>query len=206
MKISKITESLILASAVAVMLVLARGGSDFYYMLWNLFLAWIPYLLSSYLAEQKESLKKLWPVFVLWLVFFPNAPYLSTCIIHLLSTASSMLWYDILLFTFFAWVGLVLGILSLMQSGEYLERQYGKQMVEPAIVLMSLATSFGIYLGRFERLNSWDFFLHPAVFLKHSHAILTSFTTNPVPFIFTVLFALCLYTAYKMVYALVKKG
>ena len=87
------------------------------HMMWNLFLAWVPYLLSRWAASiarrhPSPSWRLLLPGMV-WLLFFPNAPYIVTCFAHLQQIPPLALWYDIGLLLAFAWTGCFLGIASL---------------------------------------------------------------------------------------------
>src|SRR6187549_2506963 len=55
------------------------------FLSWNLFLACVPFVISSYIVIKAEDLSK-WRLFALmmaWLVFFPNAPYIITDLFHL---------------------------------------------------------------------------------------------------------------------------
>ena len=55
------------------------------WLLWNLVLAWIPFALALLIYERARagaSLRVLAPLGLLWLVFFPNAPYLVTDLKH----------------------------------------------------------------------------------------------------------------------------
>ena len=160
--------ALVLASVFCVAMLMARwaygdaGAYDF--LPWNLFLAWIPLgvALAFYDAQRRDAgLLTLAPLAFLWLLFLPNAPYLLTDVIHLGSRDDAPLWFDIVLFTGFAWVGMLLGFLSLYLMQIVVRRAAGEAW-SWALVLGSLAaSSFGIYLGRSLRWNSWDFVTRP---------------------------------------------
>ena len=65
---------------------LYTGTSVHGWLGWNLFLAWVPFLLALLLyhrARAGASWPVLAPLGVLWLAFFPNAPYLITDLKHL---------------------------------------------------------------------------------------------------------------------------
>ena len=55
-------------------------------MVWNLFLAWLPYLWSLWAVSiQRRQPRRWWRLLLpatLRLLFFPNAPYLVTDLIH----------------------------------------------------------------------------------------------------------------------------
>ncbi len=207
-KIQNITESLAFLSVIAIAFDLFRldlwGTSDLTYLVWNLFLAWIPYILSLYFIKKDTSIKRFIPVFILWLLFFPNAAYLVTDVVHIASRLSPFLWYDSLLFFFFGWIGLLLGILSLFHVHQYIKSYLNFWISEAIILAICFVSSFGIYLGRFERWNSWDLFINPLQLIKHSLNISSGFTQTGTPFLFMVVFTIFLYLMYKTIYILIK--
>src|SRR5262245_35577229 len=112
------------ASALCVATVAYRRhhtGDPFYgFLVWNLVLAWVPFALAlaAYAAARAGARIVTTVLGVLWLLFFPNAPYLLTDFIHLHESAATPLWYDALMLASFAWTGLLLGFgsLYLMQT------------------------------------------------------------------------------------------
>jgi uncharacterized membrane protein len=141
-----------------------RTGDPYYrFLLWNLFLAWIPLVCASaaYARARRRMDVVVVALLVLWLLFFPNAPYLLTDFIHVGDRPSVPLWYDALMLSSFAWTGLLLGFASL-----YLVQLIARSVLGAAwswvVVGLALAlASFGVYLGRFVRFNSWDALLRP---------------------------------------------
>lgn len=135
-------------------------------LIWNLFLAWLPYFFSLCAAlVYRLSPRYAWLVIpipgVLWLVFFPNAPYIVTDFLHLEQRPYVPLWYDILLISSFAWTGIFLAVASLRMM-QLLVRNYLGNIVGWFFVACALGLSgLGIYLGRFQRWNSWDLLFHP---------------------------------------------
>jgi uncharacterized membrane protein len=210
METSKITQSLFIASLIGLIFNISRG--DFFnatglaYLMWNLFLAWIPFILSVYFIKPSNSIKRALPFFLAWLLFFPNAPYVVTDTIHVISHARHALWFDSLIFFFFGWISLLLGIISLAHIEIYLRAHFKIWISELSIFLICIITSFGIYLGRFDRFNSWDLFIHPRELLHHSYIISIQVGSNFTPFAFVAAFTVFIYTIYKtMSYVLVKK-
>lgn len=192
------TQALLLASGAAIALDCARGGilvsTGLGYLVWNLFLAWLPYLLTAYCIRPHIRSSRLVPLFLVWLLFFPNAPYLVTDVIHI-GSALHHAWYDGLLFFFFGWLGLMLGMLSLRDMHAALRLRMGRVRSEIAVVAISALTGFGIYLGRFERWNSWDLFTRPSSVLGDSLAVSTGHSATPL--LFTAVFTVFIYTVYK---------
>lgn len=142
------------------------SGSPMYLFLnWNLFLAFIPWMLTLLVRIQPQFQKQKLSLLALigvWLVFFPNAPYILTDLFHLRHTSSMPIWFDLVLVLSFAWVGLLFGMFSLWEIEQLLEKRIGR--VKTAILSSSFLflAAFGIYLGRFLRWNSWDILDHPS--------------------------------------------
>jgi uncharacterized membrane protein len=153
------------ASVICILLVAARiaysDSGRYSNLIWNLLLAWIPFVLA-YLAHAL-SWKKLLLYFVLpitaflWLIFFPNAPYILTDLQHLVKeTSSAPLWYDVIVLVWFSWTGLLLGLVSLYLMHDIVQRTLGRLPGWAFVFIVSVMSSFGVYLGRFVRFNSWD--------------------------------------------------
>ena len=158
------------ASLMCIILVAARiaysGSTGYIGLIWNLFLAWIPFVLA-YLAYI-FSWRRAWMYFViptfafLWLIFFPNAPYILTDFHHLVQVTSRVpLWYDVILLIWFSWTGMLLGIVSLNLMQEIIKRQISRWAGWAFVFIVAALSSVGLYLGRFIRLNSWDIFQKP---------------------------------------------
>lgn len=131
---------------------------------WNLFLAFIPYFLSSFLILNPKYLKTKIVILTLlffWLIFFPNAPYILTDLIHLEGKKNIQLWFDLILILSYAWTGLLFGLFSLSDIEKILRKTLSKKWVIFIISLLLFIGSFGIYLGRFLRWNSWDVITDP---------------------------------------------
>ena len=146
------------------------GTSTYWFLLWNLFLAWLPLLSALLLWGIHQYAPRFtllqWPLLLGWLAFFPNAPYLVTDFVHLTTRQNVPLWYDLMLIFSFAWNGLILGFTALWIVQEVLTAQFNR-LTSWLVVGVALASSgFGIYVGRFLRWNSWDLLFNP-----HSLAI-----------------------------------
>ncbi|NAS11050.1 DUF1361 domain-containing protein [Poritiphilus flavus] len=138
--------------------------SFFYsFLVWNLFLAAVPYLITQGFKNLLWALRGRWKVLVfgLWLLFLPNSPYIITDLVHLHNERSVLLWYDLFLVFVFALTGLVLGLLSMLDIYKVLAVRFSSRMAEVALFPICLLCGFGIYMGRFLRFNSWDVFSKP---------------------------------------------
>jgi uncharacterized membrane protein len=207
---TRITKYLLLVSFVAVLFDLARffihGSANPFYLIWNLFLAWIPYFISVYFIKKDLPTNRFVPFFILWLLFFPNAPYLATDVLHIAFSPPVFLWFDSLLFFFFGWIGLLLGMLSLFQIHQYLKIRFRRPISDFFIFIICLVASFGVYLGRFERWNSWDIFISPLKLARHSLDFSANLTRAGTSLAFTLLFTVFIYSVYQAVYVLLEQN
>ena len=139
------------------------GRTHYDYLLWNLFLAAVPLGLSLVIRYGLPRLSNLVLAALtgVWLLFFPNAPYLLTDLIHLGANTSVPLWYDLVVLLSFAWNGLVLGLVSLQEVQAALSTRLNRLIGWGFVGLTLALGSFGIYLGRYLRWNSWDVITDP---------------------------------------------
>ena len=133
----------------------------FVFLIWNLFLAVIPYFLMKMALENTQNRWISWLLFGGSLLFLPNSPYIVTDLFHLKHQASMPLWFDTLLVFSFAANGLLLFYDVLLQMHRFLENQVSKFWAILGIVAIIFLNGFGIYLGRFLRFNSWDIVANP---------------------------------------------
>ena len=205
------TLALIFGSGVSVALVAARiiyTWKIYYaFLIWNLFLAWLPFLFALLACDEHRAARRHWRWrFVglagAWLIFFPNAPYIFTDVIHLTNRYQSHFWVDLVLVLSCALTGFVLGFLSLYLMQSLVARIFGRLMSWLFIAGVAALSGFGIYLGRFLRFNSWDILFQP---LQLFHGI-GSWIANPAASAsssaFPILFATFFFIAYVMLYGL----
>jgi uncharacterized membrane protein len=156
-----------LVVAMVAVRVVYSGNSDHAELVWNLFLAWIPFVLALqvYEASRRGAARGyLLLGGVLWLLFFPNAPYIVTDFKWLRESTGAPIWYDVVLVSAGAWGGLLLGFISLYLMQAVVRRALGALNAWLFVLGALMLSSFGIYLGRFERSNSWDVFVRPRTF------------------------------------------
>lgn len=178
---------------------LMTGNQSFGLLLWNLFLAWIPFFCSLIMAEIASPVPRLsLPLFLLgllWLLFFPNAPYLITDLIHL-RPRNFPFWFDTFLLFGFAFHGLLLGMSSLARVHSMINSATSHRTGWIAITLLLYLTSFGMYLGRVERWNSWDLFTQPLPTLRAIAEKLLFPFTHQTAWAFTSITFLLLFLSY----------
>ncbi len=191
------------ASALCIAMLSVRlaytGSGQYRFLVWNLFLAWIPFLFSVRLY----TLKRRGPLAVLalgglWLLFFPNAPYIITDLVHIRRHDAAPIWFDVIMVSAFAGTGLALGIISLRFMQSLVRQRFGNIVSWGFVSAVLTTASFGVYLGRFERWNSWDVVTNPRD-LGHdiAHTLLHPLTF-PRTYAVTLLFAALLTAAYVM--------
>ena len=127
------------------------------FLVWNLFLAFVPWLISSTLYLSKNNNKIIFIIFMtIWLLFFPNALYIVTDFIHIKTAASTMRWYDLILLFSYSFAGLFYGFVSLDFIEAKIQKLFNIKYPQIFSIFAIYLSAFGIYLGRFLRWNSWD--------------------------------------------------
>lgn len=177
------------------------------WLLWNLFLAWVPLVFALVgrrvvLASTPNTILKRTTILMslgLWLLFFPNAPYLITDLIHLGEYNTHILWFDTVVFFVAALAGISTGLYSLFVAHEVLNKLTTKSLAWLIVSASVLLSGFGLYLGRFVRFNSWDLFTHPFYLLRKSLQELR----NPLALQTTIVFALVVMVLYISILILI---
>jgi len=145
---------------------LANHSLQFGYMLWNLFLAWLPFLVSAGLLRSlhRHLWSSRWPLLLtlLWLLLLPNTFYMISDFIHLQDVARHNLLYDVVMFTSFIFTAALLGFSSLYLVQAELRKRVSLRTSSLLIGGVIFLCSFAIYLGRDLRWNSWDVLVNPA--------------------------------------------
>ena len=202
--------ALTFASAASVAVVFARilstGNLRYSFLVWNLFLAWLPLILALLACETYQHASgRNWQFASLagaWLLFFPNAPYIFTDLIHLTTRFYGHFWVDLTLILFCAITGLVLGFVSLYLMQSVVERMFGRPASWLFIAAVAALSGFGIYLGRFMRFNSWDVLFRPRQVYHGIGNWVADPLANATSLAFPILFGAFLFVSYLMLYAL----
>lgn len=169
-------------------------------MFWNIFLAFVPFFISSFLIlrTNKENIVKPFFIigFILWILFLPNAPYVITDFIHLGRIHLVPVMYDVFALFSAAYVSLLMGLHSLSQMQKILLLRFSKKAVNVFIPIIILFASFGIYLGRFLRFNSWDFFVSHKFLLKSVWNVFLQPSSVTNVYTYTLLFFIFIYISF----------
>ena len=174
----------LLAAALLALRVYRSKSGTYSFLIWNLLLAWVPYLWSLWAASIHRRFPRRWWSLLLpgalWLLFLPNAPYLITDFIHVYQRPFLPLWYDILLMGTFALAGMFLAVASLNSMRIIVEDFTGPKRSWLFVGAMAGLSGMGIYLGRVLRWNSWDVFLYPrAILVDAAHPLVHPFSHLP---------------------------
>lgn len=183
---------------------------------WNVFLAFLPLFfvrtLRKYLTREVKKTGVVVLLAVLWLLFFPNAPYMTTDLIYFGDTTylvkqgasmgyttSVLAWAKLIYIAYGVLFGSLLGLMSLYEMHKIILRHKGKLIAGTAVIVTSLLSGFAIYIGRVMRFNSWDV-LRPIHMLTRIKEELSTFSI-----VFSLLFALYIFGSYVLFYALCNK-
>ena len=197
------------ASAVSISLVALRilvTGHQQLFLVWNLFLAWLPLVFALQICRLvRLPSPRRWKFFsavAAWFLFFPNAPYLCTDLVHLMSRRAGNFWVDLVVILLFALNGLLLGFLSLRLMQSLVARRFGWMtgwLFTAAVLGLS---GLGVSIGRFMRWNSWDVLVNPFGLLGDLADWFGSRAAAQHLLLFTVLFGTFLFLAHVMLSAL----
>lgn len=164
------TFSLLGLTVVSVAFFMADAAVDhslqFDYLLWNLFLSWIPLLLTILLIRTLRTY--LWSdwlpfgITLIWVLLLPNSFYMISDFLHVQQAANNEVVYDVVMFTAFVVTSILLGFSSLYIVHMELRKRISRRYANYAVAAVLLLCSYAIYLGRELRWNSWSVFTNPA--------------------------------------------
>ncbi len=203
--------SLAVATLFAIGLLVVRfvmtGRGTYGFLVWNLFLAWIPLVcawLVSHTQRPMSAWKLVWIPALLWLLFFPNSPYILTDLGHLARLSEwtlAPLGFDVVMILAFTLNGLFVGFVSLFLM-EDVWRQHLRPRTATFLSLLSLfLAGFGVYLGRFLRWNSWDLFHRPLMLAQDLFVRVADPLSHSRTWGFTALysgFMICIYVIVRL--------
>jgi uncharacterized membrane protein len=142
------------------------GSVRYWFLVWNLALAWVPLFFAWGLAKTLKSHRWMsvqgMGLTLLWLVFLPNSFYLVSDLVHLHPTGEISVLYDAVMFGLFIFNGFIYGFASLLVVHRELLRRVRPANAHSTVALVLLICSFAIYLGRYLRWNTWDVLVNPA--------------------------------------------
>lgn len=175
------------------------GSLGYIFLVWNLFLAFIPYLIAMHVQQKKTTGIPLIALALLWLLFLPNALYIITDLKHLRVRPPVPEWFDCLLLFCFSTLALLYGLFSFYTMNQVLKKYASKFIQNITLAAISMLVGFGVYLGREERWNSWDLFTNPFSLLSECLTLITV----PQVWIFSCCYGLAFLGMYHLISSLI---
>jgi uncharacterized membrane protein len=196
--------ALIASNLVSAVLFLVRVQQSqnirYWFLLWNLVLAWVPLGLVLLLREQLKKTR--WLVWqniglsALWLGFLPNSFYLVSDLIHLHGTGEVSIIFDAVMFMSFIFNGFIAGFSSVFLMHTLLLKRFRRDYAHGFVGAILLICSFAIYFGRDLRWNTWDILVNPAgILFDVSERVINPLTHSEI-FSTTALFFVLLSSIY----------
>lgn len=164
-------KNVLLLSAVAILFtmvgfrMLYSGKLYYLFLIWNTFLAVVPFVISEVMEKNNFSKFKNVVLAIVCVLFLPNALYLISDFEHLAERPPVPFFYDILLMFYAALLGLLFNILALRNLHNVAIRFITPKSANRWIAFIIFLSGFGVYLGRYLRWNSWDIVTNPVPLL-----------------------------------------
>lgn len=169
-----------------------------FFLIWNLILAGIPYIITSYVAiyrnHKKNNKLKTILLLLVWLAFLPNSFYIITDLVHLSRSNEYFFWFDLILICSFSISGFILGLVSMLEFEKIILGLVSTKLTKLMIPMICFLSGFGIFLGRILRFNSWEILSNPMQLITDS--INTFFT--PEALLFSINFGIFIYVAFQI--------
>ena len=185
---SEVNRILSLSMLFSCLLVTARviytGRITFLGLVWNMFLAYIPYALTGFGERKPQRIRNRYSFllfFLLWLLCIPNSFYIMTDLYHLGDYYNDFIapqWFDLAVILSFAWNGLLLGILSVRQMEKIIQSRTSKFHELIFLYPVMWLSALGVNTGRYLRFNSWDVLADPFQLMRE----LVEISVHPLAF------------------------
>lgn len=194
----------ILSLVMFVSRILVTGTDRYWFIPQNLALSWLALLFGWLLVAELSKHRWLsWQnlaLSLLWIVFLPNTWYVMTDFLHVFPTGEISQLFDIAMMASLVFCGFALGFASLYLVHLELLKRWRTRIAHTAVALILLISSFGIYLGRDLRWNTWDVVSNPeGLILNVSDRVIDPFE-HPRAINVTVLFFILLATLYGAIW------
>ncbi|KAJ52913.1 hypothetical protein CTM_04648 [Clostridium tetanomorphum DSM 665] len=225
-KIKKLKNYFIIITLFYFIWILFGGNLKQIYMIWNIILAWVPleiamliYNFTSSRIKKKSKKVIILMLGIIWLLFYPNSPYITTDFIHLstnkyyfsnpdyklysnvppiIYNEDVSIWLDFINIGIGVLIGCIVGFLSLYINQSMVKKYYNKFLSWIFVISVNLLSGFAIYLGRFIRWNSWDVILNP----KSLMIILFNHVNNQSLY-YTIIFGVFSFMLYLIIYLII---
>lgn len=200
--------SLSLGFVATILLVVFRvwyvGSPQYLFLIWNIFLACLPYIVVLVVSAISLPRFLQYFLFTIWFVFLPNAPYVITDFIHLRYKTQDQYWIDVMMFFTAALFSLGIGVIALEEGRKILKTISTKWFARFITTLAVLLSGFGVYLGRFPRFNSWHLFTRPTDLVGSLYDYGVTVLTQKESFMFVAMFT-CIFGFSYVVYRMASK-
>jgi len=219
-----LTASMLFSCTLVGLRILHTGSLIFLSMIWNIFLAYIPYAISTALTVWRKPTTHPNPArtrpgqwfaslmavlrilsFFTWHLFIPNSFYILTDLFHLADNHRNSRvpeWFDLALILSFACNGLLLGILSTRQIEKLLVPETAASGQWLFLYPVMWLNALGIYIGRYLRFNSWDIVTDPV----NLFADILTMLLHPLQYRDAWGMVFCYSILLTLIYKLMKKG
>ncbi len=204
----RVIYALALTNSVSVLLfglrLLGAENARYWFMLWNLLLAWIAPLIAWWLTHRlRKTAWRQWGnivLTILWLGFLPNSFYMVSDLIHVHQTGEVSIIFDAVMFTSFIFNGFIAGYLGTLLVHQQLNYRMRRRYSFSIITGIFALCGYAIYLGRVLRWNTWDALLHPAGLLFDVSDNILRPLEHPQSFVVTLSFTLLITSFYVLVW------
>ncbi len=140
----------------------------------NFILAFIPFILAFYLFKVSHHRSVLWWLLSLvFIAFLPNSAYVLTDIIHFIAAVKSpnistayLLLVLVPFYIIFLLVNFEFYAISIQWADQYLKHLNQGFLSKAFVPIIHLLAAIGVYLGRFQRLESSDIIHHPIIVFR----------------------------------------
>jgi len=184
--------------------IVIEGNLTFLFLIKNLGLAWLPYLISQFFKITSLTKTKMGIALFFWLLFFPNTIYTITDLEYVFYRPSLKVWFDIIMLFSYAVLSVFLGLASLRNFEVLMLKKYGKMKSTILVIVALQLGSIGVYLGRFKRLNSSDVLTKPKELFLELNEIFSSSLGDSNLYIITIVFTIAMYILYYGVFHFAK--
>lgn len=205
-KYHQVIYALVLTNGVSVLLFVLRliGAENFRYwfMLWNLCLAWAAPLIAWWLIRRLQTTQwRDWKnviLTVLWLGFLPNSFYMVSDLVHVQQTGEISVIFDAVLFVSFIFNGFIAGYLGMFLVHRELLKRMSLKRSYLVITAVFAVCGYAIYLGRVLRWNTWDALFQPAGLIFDVSDNILNPLSHPQAFVVTFSFTVLMSAFYVL--------
>lgn len=165
------------------------GDQIYNFLLRNLSAGFLPLLIAFLLKEFNDKFSNVffWIGSVLWVLFYPNAPYMISDLIHG-DMDNVIIIPDTLVIFSIALVSIFYGLLSLKIMYTLFTKRSGKRLANIAITISLLLSCLGFYMGRILLFFSIDALKNPIHVIKEVWAHLFPIGENIYTYELMILF------------------